>query len=91
MCQAIIETFRQKCIAERAFTIAAEQKYGPMTSKRRQMAFKIRRELLDSGEIASAYVDFPARLMVNVPGEFRADGKKKYTEHTDFSRRPVDF
>ena len=43
MCQEIIEVFKQKCIMERSFNIAAEQKYGPLTSKRRQMAFQLRR------------------------------------------------
>ena len=91
MTQKIIETFRQKCITDRAFTIAAEQKYGPMTSKRRQLAFILRRRLIDSGEIVSGYVDFPARLMVNVPGATRSDGKKRYEQHTDFSRYAVEL
>ena len=89
--QEIIETFRQKCIAEPSFNIAAEQKYGPLTSKRRQLAFQLRRQLLDSGEITSGYVDFPAKLMVNYPGEVRADNNKKaYKLHENFSKHKVD-
>ena len=90
MCQHIIESFRQKCISEPRFNIAAEQKYGPLTSRRRQLAFQLRRQLKDSGAIISAYVDFPAKLMVNYPGEVRADNKKVYKLHTNFSRHPVE-
>ena len=80
MCQDIIEIFRQKCIRDTDFSIAADQKYGPMTTK-----------LKASGAIASAYVDFPARLMVNIPGDVKSDGKKRYQCHTNFSSDPVDL
>ena len=90
MCQEIIETFKQKSITDRTFTISADQKYGPLTSKRRQMAFQLRRELKDRGLITSAYVDFPARLMVNMAGDLRNDGKKHYKQYQDFSREPVE-
>ena len=91
MCQEILETFEEKCIVDRSFDIAVEQKYGPLTSKRRQMAFRLRKEMKDSGAIVSAYVDFPARLMINVPGNVRSDGKKIYELREDFSKYPVTF
>ena len=90
MCQDIIEIFKQKCIQEPNFHIAAEQKYGPLTSKRRQLAFQLRRQLLDAGTIVSGYVDFPAKLMVNFPGEVRGDNKKLYKLHENFSKHQVD-
>ena len=91
MCQNVIEIFRQKCIEDRSFTIAAEQKYGPLTSRRRQMAFQLRKQLKDSGDIVSGYVAFPAKLMVNAPGDVRQDGKKNYRANRDFSKEPVEF
>ena len=91
LCQKVIEVFRQKCIEDVNFNIAADQKYGPLTSKRRQMAFQLRRQLLDAGHISSGFVDFPAKLMVNVPGERRPDGKKLYKQHKNFSSDAVEF
>ena len=75
---------------DHSYKIAADQKYGPLTSKRRQMAFQLRRELKDSGVITSAYVDFPAKLMVNVPGDLNGDGKKIYKPYRNFSKEPVN-
>ena len=69
---------------------AAEQKYGPLTSKRRQKAYLERKQLKESGVIASGYVDFPAKLMVNLPGDVDRENKKIYKLHTNFSRYPVD-
>ena len=93
MCQLIIETFREKCIKQRDFEICAEQKYGPKTNKRRQLAFKLRKQLKDGGQITSGFVDFPAKLMVNYPGQTIADGngrhKKVYRLHTNFSKHDV--
>ena len=91
ICQAIIKSLKQKCIADNAFEISADQKYGPLTTKRRQLAFTMRRQLKDAGIVGSSYVDFPARLMVNYPGEMTLDGKKVYKIHKDFSKDPVDF
>ena len=90
LCQKLIETFRTKCIQDRNFNIAAEQKYGPLTSKRRQKAYLERKKLKESGVIASGYVDFPAKLMVNLPGDVDRENKKIYKLHTNFSRHPVD-
>ena len=91
LCQLIIETLKQKCIAERDFNISADQKYGPLTTKRRQMAFLLRKQLKANGVIVSGYIDFPAKLMVNMPGDFTGDGKKLYKLYKNFSREPVEF
>ena len=90
MCQKLIETFRQKCIASPTFKIAVDQKYGPLTSKRRHLAFEKRKQLKEQGVISGGYVDFPAKLMVNMPGDYDADNKKVYKLLTNFSRHPVD-
>ena len=63
--------------------------YGRLTSKRRNLAFLKRKSLKEQGLITSGYVAFPAKLMVNIPGEFDAFGKKKYTCFRNFSSDEV--
>ena len=75
---------------ERDFNIAVDQKYGTLTTRRRQMAFKLRKELKESGIISSGYVDYPARLMVNIRGDVNGDNKKIYKLHTNFSKSPIE-
>ena len=89
LCQTIIEQFREKCIADQDFEISADQKYGPKTNRRRQLAFKLRKQLKQDGAITSGFVDFPAKLMVNYPGEV-IGRKKVYRLHTNFSNQDVD-
>ena len=88
LCQSIIEAFKNKNIKDINFNIYAEQKYGPLTTKRRNLAMQKRKSLKENGEIASGYVIFPARLMVNVNGEME-NGKKRYALHTDFSKHEI--
>ena len=88
LCQLIIEQFRLRCIREVHFVISADQMYGPLTSRRRNLAFQRRKELKEEGVITGGFVDFPARLMVNIPGNIVND-KKVYKLHTDFSDHQV--
>ena len=90
LCQEILNAFRDLCIKDRNFKIAAEQKYGPLTSRRRHMAFKLRKELKDEGVITSGYVDFPAKLIVNMHGELNDNGKKAYRMYKNFSKVQID-
>ncbi len=90
LCQTIIEDFRRQCIREVNFNTSADQMYGPMTVKRRKLAFVKRKELKENGQITSGFVDFPARLMVNMPGEVNVVGKKVYKLYSDFSKHKVD-
>ena len=90
LCQTIIDTFREKCIRDRTFKISADQKYGPITTRRRSLAFDLRRELVENGTITSGYVKFPARLMVNYPGETGHRNKKIYKMHTNFSKTKIE-
>ena len=64
--------------------------YGKLTSKRRNLAFQLRKQLKADGTIASGYVRFPAKLMVNFPGDVDRSGKKIYKPHTNFSDNKVD-
>ena len=88
LCQLILQTFRRKCINDHEFPISAEQKYGPLTTRRRQLAHLTRKGLKETGTITSGYVDYPARLMVNYPGEVISN-KKVYRLHTNFSKHKV--
>ena len=89
LCEEVKEVFRRKCIQDVNFNISVDQKYGPRKSKRRKMAFDKRKELRAAGTVSSAFIDFPARLMVNYTGEFNNMGKEIYKLHEDFSRRVV--
>ena len=66
-------------------SVIAEQKVGPRTTMRRNMALKERKHLLTQGTIFNAYVQHPARLMVK---DSKAPGAK-YKEWKDFSKEPV--
>ena len=90
LAQRIIEEFRRKCIADRSFQIYVDQMYGPLTTQRRKLAYDMRKNLKDQGIITGGYVDFPARLMVNIAGDVDFDGKKKYKLHTNFSGHKVE-
>ncbi len=65
--------------------IIADQKVGPLTTKRRDMALKERKRLLNENIVFSAYVAHPARLMVKDSLSKTA----KYRLHKDFSRESV--
>ena len=85
LCQSIIESFREKNINDRNFEITADQKYGPKTNKRRQLAFQLRKQLKANGDITSGFVAFPAKLMVNKPGDLNNNNKKVYRMQHNFS------
>ena len=87
--QQVIDKLRVVCIRDRTFKISADQMYGPITSRRRNLAFQKRKELIEQGVITSAYVNFPAKLMVNLPGDVGPDGRKVYKLHTNFSSHNV--
>ena len=69
--------------ARRKRTIFVDYKYGPMTTRRRNLALKRRRELLNSGAITQGHVAYPARLM----GKGKDD--LKYREIENFSNVDV--
>ena len=69
--------------ARRKKTIFVDYKYGPMTTRRRNLALKRRRELINSGAITQGHVAYPARLM----GKGKND--VKYREIENFSNVDV--
>ena len=83
------ETFRLKCIRDSDYKISVDQKYGPLTTQRRRKALEKRKELKENGNISSGFIDFPAKLMVNYPGDLDELGKKIYKLHSNFSTMEV--
>ena len=77
MCQDILDSFKQKCINDNNFCYAVDQMYGPMTTKRRGLAFLKRKQLKEQNTITGGYVDYPARLFVHVAREMMI-GRKVY-------------
>ena len=71
--------------ARKKRSVLVDYKYGPMTTVRRNMALKKRREILDSTLVTKAHVAYPARLMGKSPGDV------KYKLIEDFSRSEVKF
>ena len=64
--------------------IYVEQKYGPDTNFRRNLALAARKELKMKGEITGGYVNYPAKLFVKY-----ARHDNKYTLHKDFSDEKI--
>ena len=82
--ELVKDAFRKNNI-ENGATLMAEQKYGPLTTKRRNEALRTRKELKSSGKIINGYVAFPAKLMV------RTVAGARYHMHKDFSKMKVVF
>ena len=82
-CEEIIKAFRHKNVEDKNFGIYVSYKYGPLTTKRRNLALIRRGELKKDGAIISGYVKYPAHLMV----KFEPDGI--YEQFEDFSKIDV--
>ena len=67
--------------------IYAEQKFGPKTTLRRNMALVMRKQLKNDNGILNGYVAYPARLMVKTSAIKGA----KYVCKQDFSKEEVAF
>ena len=80
------QSFTAKNIKDKKFKVYCEQKYGSITTARRNMALMARKSLKEKGEIASGYIAYPAKLMVKYPGEKR---EAKFTLHEDFSNADI--
>ena len=76
--------FASRNIRDKQFAVHCDQKYGTRTNARRNMALKLRRELLANKSIGKAYVAYPAKLMTA-----KSVKDKNYTLHTDFSLHEV--
>ena len=65
--------------------IFAQQKFGPLTTARRNQALIMRKELKQQGKIKKAFVKFPAKLMVKTTD----DPNERYHLHEDFSKAVI--
>ena len=83
----ITDAFRKRNIEDRNFGVSVDYKYGPKTTKRRSLAMQERKKMKEKGEIVSAYVAYPARLMVKTSKQPGA----KYTLAKDFSKVNVEI
>ena len=62
-----------------------DYKFGPITTRRRNLALKKRRELINNGTVTQAHVAYPARLMG------KSKNEKKYRLLEDFSKVNVSL
>ena len=79
--------FRKLNVSDPNLKIFCEQKFGPMTTYRRNKAMTLRRDLKKDQKIYSGFVAFPAKLLV----KFTADTKEKYVPYEDFSQTEVIY
>ena len=80
------EAYRKSNVEERS-TQYVENKFGPQTTVRRNLALQERKKLIESGTIYNGYVSHPARLMVK---DSKAKGAK-YKLWNGYSKEPVKF
>lgn len=90
LCQSILEKFRLKSIKDSTFNFYADQKYGTLTTRRRNLALGIRKDLKASGKITAGYLQFPAKLLVNYNGDVNVFGKKIYVVYKDYSKHEIE-
>ena len=58
--------------------------YGKITTARRNLALKLRKELKEKGQIVSGYIVFPAKLLVK-----KNTNDKQWHVQKDFSKEQV--
>ena len=85
--ESLKSDFRKLNINDKNLKIYCEQKFGPLTTFRRNHAMAVRRKLMDDKAIFSGYVAFPAKLLVKKS----RDKNEKYILYEDFSKMEVSF
>ena len=84
-CEYLMKKFREHNINNPGSKVRVEYKYGPLTTKRRNLAMAERKRLKSTGGMVSAYVAYSAKLMV------KTSPHGKYKLHQDFSNAKVEF
>ena len=79
-CEFLTRKFRQLNGKNRNLNIHFNYKYGPLTTRRRNGALKLRRELIDQKKIVQAYISFPAKLLV------KYSEAEEFEVYEDFSK-----
>ena len=80
----LTRTFRKLNAKNKNLKIYIDYKYGPLTTRRRSEALKLRKELISDGTIVGGYIAYPAKLFVK-----SAAGDVDYTLLKDFSELEV--
>ena len=83
-CELTKEAFRKRNINDGG-SIYCEQKFGPLTTARRNLAMKLRKRLMQEGSISRGFVRFPEQLMV------RTEAGSRYRLQEDFSKVKISF
>ena len=83
-CEFIINMFTKLNRKNPNLKIYVDYKYGPLTTRRRNEALKMRRELLNDGTIARGYISYPAKLCVKYN-----TNDKDWVVHENFSKRSI--
>ena len=84
-CEFLTSEFRQANRKNRNLNIHVNCKYGPLTTRRRNEALKVRRELLNDNKITQGYISFPAKLLV----KYSNDADAKFDVYNDFSKLSI--
>ena len=74
--------FRKLNARNRHLNVHFNYKYGPMTTRRRNAALKLRRKLIDEKTIVQGYLSFPVKLFV----KFSNSENAAWEEFEDFSK-----
>ena len=82
--QYVLGKFRSASIRGESNGVSASQKYGIITTARRNNALLVRKQLKKDGVIAQGYVEYPAKLLV----KYRSTDAK-FVLHDDFSDMEV--
>ena len=87
ICEKLKSDFRKARMQNNGPNISCDQKYGPLTTFRRNHALNVRRDLKQRGEIVSGFISYPAKLMVR-----KTNSKtERYSEYDDYSKMEVIF
>ena len=81
------EDFRAARLSDREMKFSCEQKYGPLTTAKRNFALSERFKLKRDGVIVAGYVAYPAKLLVKKT-HLRTE---TYSVYRDFSKFNVHF
>ena len=82
--QHVLDSFIKYNIQNKS-KYSAEQKFGPLTTRRRNEALVERRKLITNRSIKSGFIAYPARLMVKNVNE------NSYRLYKDFSKMEITF
>ena len=81
----VLRKFREAAKGGKVKGIFVDQKYGPLTTARRNHALLQRKNLLAEKSITNGYVAYPAKLMIK-----KNKSDKSYVLHEDYSELDIE-